>query len=53
MGMIMEDHAEIALIWDDAFQMSLGERLERLSEAGTSIVSLAEAAEVVIRHGEA
>ena len=49
----MEDEIEVALIWDNALEMTLHERLDRLNGAGKSISSLAEAAKVVMRLGEA
>ena len=48
-GMVMEDEAETALIWNDSGQTMLSERLNGLSDAGLSIYRLAEAAKVIIR----
>jgi hypothetical protein len=48
-GMVMEDEAETALIWNDSGQTTPSERLDRLSDAGLFIYRLAEAAKVIIR----
>jgi predicted ATPase len=53
MGMIMEDEAETALVWDDKAQTTLPERLDQLNEAGASISRLAEAAMVLLLRDQA
>lgn len=52
-GMIMEDEAETALIWDEEPRAGLPERLDQLIEAGASITRLAEAAMVLLRRVQA
>ncbi len=48
-GMIMEDHAEEAVTIVPASVPAQSARFERLRQAGTDIVSLAAAAEVLLR----
>jgi hypothetical protein len=47
-GAIMEDESVAAIVWMDAEQVTVLERLERLEEAGKAISTLAAAAKVLM-----
>lgn len=51
-GAIMEDESVTALIWSDADEVQLSERLTHLEEAGRAISILAAAAKIIFQRAE-